>query len=214
MLFKKSNRLFFLLILIISLVPILIDLDNSLYNYLVVEDGVIEYLTALFLLISSFICLKTFLNIKKKSILNFGILISAIALFFGFGEEISWGQRILNYQTPLFFNDNNLQNETNIHNLAFDGIKLNKWIFTYTLVFIFSFYFFIMPLLYKWNLLPKTIFNNFSLFVPTYFQSFIFFLSTIFINLFKDSKISEIWECSFAVTILFVCLYPLNNKGN
>ena len=103
MLFKKSNRLFFLLVIIISLVPILIDLDNSLYNYLVAEDGVIEYLTAFFLLISSFICLKTFLNIKKKSILNFGILISAIALFFGFGEEISWGQRILNYQTPVFF---------------------------------------------------------------------------------------------------------------
>jgi len=214
MILKKSETLFFLSILIISLVPILIDFDNSLYNYLVVEDGLIEYLTALFLLISSLICLKTFLNIKKKSILNFGILISAIALFFGFGEEISWGQRILNYQTPIFFNDNNLQNETNIHNLAIDGIKLNKWIFTYTLVFIFSFYFFIMPLLYKWNLLPKTIFNNFSFFVPTYFQSFIFFLSTIFINLFKDSKISEIWECSFAVTILFVCLYPLNNKGN
>ena len=141
MIFKKSDKLFFLLIIIISLVPILIDLDNSIYNYLVVEDGVIEYLTALFLLISSFICLKTFLYIKKKSILNFGILISAIALFFGFGEEISWGQRILNYQTPLFFNDNNLQNETNIHNLTIDGIKLNKWIFTYSLVFIFSFYF-------------------------------------------------------------------------
>ena len=35
----------------------------------------------------------------------------------GFGEEISWGQRIINYDTPKFMQEKNLQNEFTIHNL-------------------------------------------------------------------------------------------------
>ena len=34
------------------------------------------------------------------------------------------------------------------------------------------------------------------------------------INLFDYDKISELWECSFATTMFFVCLSPLNKKGN
>jgi len=213
--FKKVNTIHLILILIISIIPLLYSYNQSFYNDLVKEDGIIEYLTAIFLFLSSIVLFISFLKIKKyHSIFNFGLFLSVIVLFFGFGEEISWGQRIFNIESPTFFNKNNLQGETNIHNLMIDGVKLNKWIFTYGSVLFFTFYFFITPFLYKKGTIPKSLFNKFSFVVPNYFQSLLFLFSTIVINLFDYDKISELWECSFATTIFFVCLSPLNKKGN
>ena len=43
-------------------------------------------------------------------------ILLALACFFTFMEEISWGQRIFDIQTPDFFKKHNLQGETNLHN--------------------------------------------------------------------------------------------------
>lgn len=40
----------------------------------------------------------------------------ALACFYVLGEEISWGQRLIGFDTPLFFREHNLQQETNLHN--------------------------------------------------------------------------------------------------
>jgi hypothetical protein len=211
---SKSDSVNLVLVLIISLIPILHSYDQNIYLSLVKEDGLVEYSTAIFLLLSSFIMILTLLKIKKNHLIfNFGVLLSAVALFFGFGEEISWGQRIFNIESSAFFNKNNLQGETNVHNLMIDGFKFNKWIFTYGLVLLFTFYFFVTPILYKKGFFPKTLINKFSFVVPNYVQSILFLFSTIIINVFDYNKVSELWECSFAVTIFFVCLFPLNKKG-
>ena len=34
----------------------------------------------------------------------------SVAFFFGFGEEISWGQRIFDIESPFFFSENNQKN--------------------------------------------------------------------------------------------------------
>ena len=52
--------------------------------------------------------LKTAKVISSK---NIGIILFSIIFFFGFGEEISWGQRIFNIETPNFFIENNLDNK-------------------------------------------------------------------------------------------------------
>ena len=41
----------------------------------------------------------------------------AVIMFICFGEEISWGQRFLGFQTPQFLAGLNAQNETNLHNI-------------------------------------------------------------------------------------------------
>jgi tetratricopeptide (TPR) repeat protein len=40
----------------------------------------------------------------------------ALASFYTAGEEISWGQRLLGFGSPEFFDEYNLQEETNLHN--------------------------------------------------------------------------------------------------
>ena len=60
--------------------------------------------------------LATRLAIKSTGYrLFFGVL--AIAAFYTVMEEISWGQRLLDIETPDFFWEQNIQEEMNIHNL-------------------------------------------------------------------------------------------------
>ena len=212
---KMINMTYMILMLVLCLIPIIFLFDEELYLLIIREDGVIEYLTASFLLFASIKLFFLFLKIYKKySVFNFGLLSYNLVLFFGFGEEISWGQRIFGIQSPSFFSENNFQGEINIHNMMVMGVDLNRWIFTYVLVLIFTFYFLITPIMYYKNKFPKTIVNRFSFLIPNYLYSSIFLITTLIINLNLAEKVSEVWECSFAVTIFFICFNSLNKKGN
>jgi hypothetical protein len=48
---------------------------------------------------------------------NYFFLLLSLIMFFGFGEELSWGQRIFNFSTPDYLADINVQEEFTIHNI-------------------------------------------------------------------------------------------------
>ena len=85
------------------------------------EDSFFEWLTSLFYFIASILLVLTF---KKNR--NIFLLLLAMVLFFGAGEEIDWGQRIFSFATPEEINKINVQHEFNIHNMIlFDGKTMN-----------------------------------------------------------------------------------------
>ena len=57
----------------------------------------------------------SFFGRRTRRNLFLGLL--AAIMFISFGEEISWGQRVLGFQTPQFLAGLNAQNETNLHNI-------------------------------------------------------------------------------------------------
>lgn len=91
----------------------------STYLEFIKEDEFVENAQALFFFASSifaFFAAKEFLkNRMPLHAILYGAL--AVGLFFIFGEEISWGQRIFNITTFDYFEKHNYQHETNIHNL-------------------------------------------------------------------------------------------------
>ena len=92
---------------------------NSVYNFLIAEDSLLEYAQAILYLIAFFISLKILLKfLKLRKILNAFLyfILSLMFLFVSF-EEISWGQRILNLDTPNYFLEINVQNEISLHNI-------------------------------------------------------------------------------------------------
>ena len=114
------------------------------------EDGPIEWLTVVGLLLSCAVCLYRVFSLRKEKNVSFLAVWGFLALvcFFGAGEEISWGQRIFNIESSEWFKQNNAQQETNLHNLIVEGKKVNKIIFsallglsllTYLLVFTFAY---------------------------------------------------------------------------
>lgn len=103
------------------------------YIWLGTEDKFGENMTSVFYFAAGLLMLwrsVTMIRKKQSSPLK-EILPVLIALFFIFvgGEEISWGQRLLGFETPETIVDNNVQGETTLHNLTFfdrGGAVLNQ----------------------------------------------------------------------------------------
>ena len=118
------------------------------------EDGLVEYLTVLALFIGVIVNLyraKILKPFRGQTFIMFTYFM-AFVFFFGFGEEISWGQRIIqkftDFQIPDFFRKYNDQGEMNLHNLKFGDTKINKtcvrnifWEFSWPFIFSFFPYF-------------------------------------------------------------------------
>lgn len=106
--------------------PIVISALFYLYGFLPFEarwklgkeDGLIENMQFAILLISSFISLLIArkLLVAKLKFLGLVFLFITFALVFVSGDEISWGQRILDIKGPEFILDNNTQREITLHN--------------------------------------------------------------------------------------------------
>ena len=85
------------------------------------ESGFFEWVQFLCYFISACFGFQTFQILRKKTSFNTQkLLIILFTLGCGFVsfEEISWGQHIFKWTTPELFSQFNMQNETNIHNLA------------------------------------------------------------------------------------------------
>lgn len=96
-----------LLIIILSYL-VYMFFDEKTVNKLGAEDSFFENLTAISFMVASIIF--TIIFCLKKKIIH---LVFALIFFVGMGEEISWGQRIFNYHTPEYFEENNIQDEFN-----------------------------------------------------------------------------------------------------
>jgi hypothetical protein len=89
------------------------------------EDSFLEYLNALFLFLAAVCFIVNFFVSKSgnklgkfKTPRNFLMLGLGLLVLFAAGEEISWGQRILGFETPEAIEEHNWQGEFTVHNLA------------------------------------------------------------------------------------------------
>lgn len=189
------------------------------FNYdfchmMVAEDGPLENLTALvLLLISVLFAIRLFKQYRNRNKFWVALsLIIVIGTFFGFGEEISWGQRIFNVETGEFFAKHNFQNETNLHNLEINGVNLNKLIFSTGLVAVFGTYFVLALFLYKkWPFLTRTI-DLWGVPVPKIKYSLIILICTGVVLIIPERRIWELWEAIFVSVLLLVFLDPYNTN--
>ena len=94
-------------------------------NWLTHEDHLFEQLQAATFLLSSLCFFILYFRSQSgndfallKTRKNAFFLALALMFLFGFGEEISWGQRIFGWHTPVPLKELNVQGETTIHNLV------------------------------------------------------------------------------------------------
>jgi len=96
-----------------------------LFRIIMKEDSIMEYSTAFFYLIASIF--GAFLAVRflkqKKYLVGISYIILSLGMFFVFGEEISWGQRIFDIPTFGYFRGHNMQNENTIHNLSISSFR-------------------------------------------------------------------------------------------
>ena len=110
--------------------------DEATILRLAREDGPFETIGALFFLIASMLCLVAYRRdtvgnriLGRRTNRNIFFLFLAVVFFLGFGEEISWGQRVFMFDTPEAIRAVNVQQEFNLHNLVWlhtrglDGVE-------------------------------------------------------------------------------------------
>lgn len=97
--------------------------DYELYNHLSGEDKFFENLTVFIYLLGAMFFIKTarrLWSMKRKMLVTWlvftYVLLGAIGYTGIAGEEISWGQRLLHFDTPQEYKENNSQGEFNLHN--------------------------------------------------------------------------------------------------
>jgi hypothetical protein len=170
---KKAKLLIFSLApaIILSLLSIRLTQQN-LSEFIIQEDGPVEYSTVLAslaislfggLILSKIKARKTNSQYKNFLVVAFCLVAVVFGIFIA-GEEISWGQRIFNIQTPEKLKEINNQDETTIHN-----IEQNTDIFRYFTLFAGvhgAISWLIIHGLKKTQLIPKKIINSFQLWVP------------------------------------------------
>ena len=111
-----------------------------------------------------------------------------LVFVFGAGEEISWGQRILNIESSEFFVKHNAQREINIHNLIVNGKKINKIIFGTSLGVCIGAYFLILPIVYTKIDGIKHLVNRFAIPIPRVFHIISYIILIILVSMVDSSR--------------------------
>lgn len=114
----------------------------DLLAYLHGEDRYSENAGAFFLLLTGVLLLLSAFHLRRRGKEDtefvwwqfLMVLLAGIVFIIGFGEEISWGQRIFQVQTPEAIKEVNRQNEMNLHN--FDTRIFNNAVETTVLLMI------------------------------------------------------------------------------
>jgi hypothetical protein len=92
------------------------SVDRRAYAWLLDEDGLVENLTVVFLVLAAVVAAATAWRKRPGERRWFYVAVAALCLL-GALDEVSWGQRILGYESPEFFRRHARQQETNLHNV-------------------------------------------------------------------------------------------------
>lgn len=182
--------------------------NQELLKYLMLEDGILENLTALLLLLGGgFVFYHFFKNKKDKGIWwKVFQIIFGLTLWFGFAEEISWGQRIIGFDTPYFFQKHNKQYEVGFHNLTYGGFSVNQWIFSFGLSIGIAIYYLFFRILNERVGWIRDWTERLGIPIPKWNQTLILIASVALILFIDNGKKWEIFECIF-VLVFMITLY-------
>lgn len=213
---RLAEKVSFTILFILAVIgPILSHIDLALYEgFYVKEDGFIEWLTALGLVSGSVICFYRFKILQpfRKTPFLICTLLLGFLFLFGLGEEISWGQRIFNFKTTEFFRTYNSQGEMNLHNLVFEGKKINKIIFGTFLGIIIGIYFLILPFLYRKIEAVKKLADSLALPLPKIAHIVAYLILVGITEFIAGGKKGEILEFGGVWIFILMTLSPYNTQ--
>ncbi len=213
---QQTDRAILGLIAVVLVITVGIYLWSTEYFRLAyaAEDGLVEYGTALFLLVASVI-LATHARAlwrQKRRGAAFLMLFYALLFFAGAGEEVSWGQRIFGWQSGEFFQENNKQLETNFHNLVVGEVHLAKTLFGSVLTAVILLYLVVLPLLYPRVEAIRRLADRFVVPVPGLRHGILAIAASLVIAAIDVNRKWEVYELVFSLLVVSIFLLPQNRN--
>ena len=154
--------------------------DVEHYEFIMQEDYLVEYGSALFWLLAAVIILIQTLVLLFRKPNKYQLIINLVLIIFFIicaGEEISWGQRIFKFPTPEFFKLINVQDETTLHNIGSISIFSNGFFLVSLLFFLY------IPFLVKKNSSVKNVLYFLQFPIPARFATYVF-IASLFVWIF------------------------------
>ena len=209
--------------------------NTFMYRSLINEDKIVEYASAGFWVLASIFTLVKIIKNQFQNIYLRQLALPVLMVAFFIvcaGEEISWGQRIFNIETPTLLKEINVQEEITLHNIGSISV------FSNTFFIITLFFFFFIPLYAKKNIELRNLCLHLNLIIPSRFSTIIFSLSLIvwvavgirfgtlgfhpysfYETQYYNQMDDEIFELfaaysffTYSLISLFVVVKPSNNK--
>ena len=213
---RLSEKILFVFAFAVIITGVVISHVNLDYYQAVYtkEDGFLEWATVVALFLGMITCIYRIKILSKFRDWHFllGLGVMAFLFFFGVGEEISWGQRIVGWSSPAWFCKYNTQCETNLHNLKFGELKINKLFFGLILGICIAFYFLILPVMYRKMSKVKKMVNKWAIPIPKYLHIGAYLLLFFMAQTIPGHKKGEILEFGGCWIFFIMILSPLNRE--
>jgi hypothetical protein len=181
---------------------------------MVSEDGFFQWITFFTLLFSSLMSfyraniLKPF---RGKPFSLYLIILGFIFLIFAL-DEVSWFQRVLGFNSPLFFQKYNTNKQFNFHHLIIYGININNLVFTLSVKFLATLYFLVLPFFYNKINKVKNVINRFAIALPRYTHTGAYLVLTVMVALIPSDQRTVIFEFGFYWILVLMMYNPLNDE--
>ncbi|HIP72809.1 MAG TPA: hypothetical protein EYH05_15625 [Anaerolineae bacterium] len=133
--FEKFMNALFVILLMASLLFAFVDRDVIVF--LAREDSILQNATAAFYLIAAILNSILLIRIKNYPLLRLNLLVLSLLFFIVGMEEISWGQRLFNIETPEALEQINIQNELTLHNIWSISLTTFPALFVTTTLLVF-----------------------------------------------------------------------------
>jgi hypothetical protein len=159
-----------------TVMMIFAGVERDIYRFLLSEDGPVEWLTFVGFIVAALIGTRIFfLCLKTNHIWLAGIYaIFAVAMLFCAGEEISWGQRILDFEIPESLRNLNPTNDLVFHNLGGTFGVFNLAIIVVEFIGVMAF------LINRKLRLEKRLTHANYLLIPPFFLASSFFIALVY----------------------------------
>lgn len=206
------------MLVIFLLIAIYISHTDLFYfeSAMVVDDGFFQWMIFYTLLFAGVMCFYRASILKPFRGSIFAVSLSLIGfIFLVFAmDEISWAQRVFDFQSPQFFLTHNTKMQTNIHHLVIYGFHLNNIIFTLFIKIIATLYFVVMPYLYIHSKYEKvkTFVNRFAIPLPRYTQTGAYLILAGMVSLIPSELRYVIFEFGFYWILVLMIYNPLNDE--
>jgi hypothetical protein len=193
--------------------------SGPFFRYTTMEDGLVENLTACYLLaagVALFMAGLRTTKVLRRPRLGLLLLAGAILMVAACMEEISWGQRLLGFQTPTWFRAWNAQAETNLHNVphALTRSGWPPWLEFYRVLYAVFFLFGVVAagaaIVLAQGLRER--FARFEVLVPFYDELLIFALAMPFLGKLRPHLMSVNRLYLLLSALVIVVLIVLNRR--
>jgi len=209
---KIAIPIIFVVVFVAYIMSRTMNNDAFSSHWMIREDGFLEWLTVSALFSSALVCWFRSWTLRQASSRLFLCCTAmyGVVLFFGMGEEISWGQRIFGIETPEFLAEANLQKETNFHNLVIGGTSINRLVFGKILAVGLVGFLILVPVAYRRSPGMRNLCDRLAIPVPRLQHTLAILAVVLLVETSRATKRGEITEFALTSLVFLLLLNPLN----